>query len=182
MALTSIVSVLACPMSIRQYPEALELQQQSLMNPTLQPERLVAPTVGLDQFILTFLEAALRDESSEEQKDISSKENQTVFYSSNDEELRTNLIKARASLAKGQRRKEFFRFYKYEQYHKLMIGRNYSRFFQTVGMKTSSREESCRHRKQNLKWNLCIRWIMTRISFWGLALDRNTLYSRGSYV
>ncbi|XP_016904700.2 adenylyl cyclase 78C isoform X4 [Apis cerana] len=109
MALTSIVSVLACPMSIRQYPEALELQQQSLMNPTLQPERLVAPTVGLDQFILTFLEAALRDESSEEQKDISSKENQTVSYSSNDEELRTNLIKARASLAKGQRRKEFFR-------------------------------------------------------------------------
>lgn len=128
MALTSIVSVLACPMSIRQYPEALELQQQSLMNPTLQPERLVAPTVGLDQFILTFLEAALRDESSEEQKDISSKENQTVSYSSNDE-LRTNLIKARASLAKGQRRKEFFRFYKYEQYHKLMIGRNYNRFF-----------------------------------------------------
>uniref|UniRef100_V9I9J3 adenylate cyclase n=3 Tax=Apis cerana TaxID=7461 RepID=V9I9J3_APICE len=109
MALTSIVSVLACPMSIRQYPEALELQQQSLMNPTLQPERLVAPTVGLDQFILTFLEAALRDESSEEQKDISSKENQTVSYSSNDEELRTNLIKARASLVKGQRRKEFFR-------------------------------------------------------------------------
>ncbi|XP_026298875.1 adenylate cyclase type 8-like isoform X3 [Apis mellifera] len=109
MALTSIVSVLACPMSIRQYPEALELQQQPLMNPTLQPERLVAPTVGLDQFILTFLEAALRDESSEEQKDVSSKENQTVSHSSNDEELQTNLIKARASLAKGQRRKEFFR-------------------------------------------------------------------------
>ncbi|XP_026298874.1 adenylate cyclase type 8-like isoform X2 [Apis mellifera] len=101
--------VLACPMSIRQYPEALELQQQPLMNPTLQPERLVAPTVGLDQFILTFLEAALRDESSEEQKDVSSKENQTVSHSSNDEELQTNLIKARASLAKGQRRKEFFR-------------------------------------------------------------------------
>ncbi|XP_031772417.1 adenylyl cyclase 78C isoform X5 [Apis florea] len=109
MALTSIVSVLVCPMSIRQYPEALELQQQPLMNPTLQPERLVAPTVGLDQFILTFLEAALRDESSEEQKDISSKENQTVSHDSNDEELQTNLIKARASLAKGQRRKEFFR-------------------------------------------------------------------------
>ncbi|XP_043791005.1 adenylyl cyclase 78C isoform X2 [Apis laboriosa] len=109
MALTSIVSVLACPMSIRQYPEALELQQQPLINPTLQPERLVAPTVGLDQFILTFLEAALRDESSEEQKDISSKENQTVSHSSNGEELRTNLIKAKARLAKGQRRKEFFR-------------------------------------------------------------------------
>lgn len=129
MALTSIVSVLVCPMSIRQYPETLELQQQPLMNPTLQPERLVAPTVGLDQFILTFLEAALRDESSEEQKDISSKENQTVSHDSNDEELQTNLIKARASLAKGQRRKEFFRFYRYEQYHRLMFGRNYSRFF-----------------------------------------------------
>ncbi|XP_006612506.1 adenylyl cyclase 78C-like isoform X6 [Apis dorsata] len=109
MALTSIVSVLVCPMSIRQYPEALELQQQPLINPTLQPERLVTPTVGLDQFILTFLEAALRDESSEEQKDISSKENQTVSHSSNGEELRTNLIKAKAMLAKGQRRKEFFR-------------------------------------------------------------------------
>ncbi|XP_031364761.1 adenylyl cyclase 78C-like isoform X5 [Apis dorsata] len=101
--------VLVCPMSIRQYPEALELQQQPLINPTLQPERLVTPTVGLDQFILTFLEAALRDESSEEQKDISSKENQTVSHSSNGEELRTNLIKAKAMLAKGQRRKEFFR-------------------------------------------------------------------------
>lgn len=113
MALTSIVGVLACPTSIRRYPEALELQQQPLANPTLQPERLVAPTdVGLDQFILTFLEAALHDEpSSDEQKDVSSKENQTASRDSDntvDAEL-TRILNDRINLEKGRRRREFFR-------------------------------------------------------------------------
>ncbi|XP_076753507.1 adenylyl cyclase 78C isoform X1 [Xylocopa sonorina] len=109
MALTSIVGVLACPTSIRRYPEALELQQHPLTNPTLQPERLVAPTVGLDQFILTFLEAALRDEPSEEQKDVSSKENETTASDTNGIDLQLTRITDRTDLAKGRRRKEFFR-------------------------------------------------------------------------
>ncbi|XP_017790028.1 PREDICTED: adenylate cyclase type 8 [Habropoda laboriosa] len=110
MALTSIVGVLACPTPSRRYPETLELQQQPLMNPTLQPERLIAPNVGNDQLILTFLEAALRNDPSEEQKDVSSKENQTTSHGSNSVEMElTRIVNERASLAKGRRRKEFFR-------------------------------------------------------------------------
>lgn len=134
MALTSIVGVLACPTSIRRYSEALELQQQPLVNPTLQPERLVAPTdVSLDQFILTFLEAALHDESSsDEQKDVSSKENQTASRGSDnmvDAELTKILADNRADPEKGRRRKEFFRFCRHEQtIYKLAFGRRYRRF------------------------------------------------------
>ncbi|XP_029040483.1 adenylyl cyclase 78C-like isoform X1 [Osmia bicornis bicornis] len=109
MAFTSIVGVLACPASIRRYPEALAIKQQ-LNAPTLQPERLAATTVGLDQFILTFLEAALRDESLEEREKISAKENETVLHTSNRVQMEmTRIINDRAGLAKGQRRKEFFR-------------------------------------------------------------------------
>ncbi|CAK9816577.1 Adenylyl cyclase 78C [Anthophora plagiata] len=129
MALTSIVGVLACPTAIRRYPETLELQQRPLMNPTLQPERLIAPTVGLDQFILTFLEAALRNEPSAEQKDVSSKENQTASHGTNSVEMElTRIINDRASLAKGRRRKEFFRFFRYEQRYRLLSGRHYKKF------------------------------------------------------
>ncbi|XP_076228761.1 adenylyl cyclase 78C isoform X2 [Nomia melanderi] len=109
MALTSIVGVLACPTSIRRYPEALVLEQQQLIPPTLKPERLVAPTVGLDQFILTFLEAALRDEPSEEQGHVSV-ENRTNLHSSNDIETELTGIDGRTGLPKGRRGKEFFRF------------------------------------------------------------------------
>lgn len=118
-ALTSIVGVLACPTSIRRYPEAVELHQEHLSSPTFQPERLVAPTAGLDQFILTFLEAALRDESSEEQKDVSSRGNRTAYRSNSVEMDLTAIVNGRASPEKGRRRKEFFRFYRLEQRREL---------------------------------------------------------------
>ncbi|XP_017881980.1 adenylate cyclase type 8 isoform X3 [Ceratina calcarata] len=109
MALTSIVGVLACPTPIlyseRRFREPLELQQQPLASPTLQPERLVAPTTGLDQFILKFLEAALRDE----QRDVTSKENETWIDSFSDEEEWTGNVENKGSLAKGRRREQFFR-------------------------------------------------------------------------
>ncbi|XP_054014639.1 adenylyl cyclase 78C-like isoform X1 [Hylaeus anthracinus] len=110
MALTSIVGVLACPASIRRYPEAMVLERQQLTTPTLQPERLVATTVGLDQFILTFLETALRDESPEERRDGSREENHTAPHLPND--IGTLLARpgnGGANLAKGRRRKESFR-------------------------------------------------------------------------
>lgn len=110
MALTSIVGVLACPTSIRRYPEALVLEQQQLITPTLKPERLVAPTVGLDQFILTFLEAALRDETSDEHEGHVSRENRTNLHTSNDIETELTGIDGRTGLPKGRRGKEFFRF------------------------------------------------------------------------
>ncbi|XP_033339591.2 adenylyl cyclase 78C isoform X1 [Megalopta genalis] len=109
MALTSIVGVLACPTSIRRYPEALVLEQQQLVTPTLKPERLVAPTAGLDQFILTFLEAALRDESSEDRDRVTG-ENRTEFSGSNDIEMDLARIDGGARPSRRRREKGFFRF------------------------------------------------------------------------
>ncbi|XP_076661439.1 adenylyl cyclase 78C isoform X2 [Halictus rubicundus] len=107
MALTSIVGVLACPTSIRRYPEALVLEQQQLVTPTLKPERLVAPTAGLDQFILTFLETALRDESPEDRVP---EENRTDFRGSNDIETELSGIDGETGLPRHRRGRDFFRF------------------------------------------------------------------------
>ncbi|XP_076282280.1 adenylyl cyclase 78C isoform X2 [Lasioglossum baleicum] len=110
MAVTSIVGVLACPTSIRRYPEALVLEQQQLVTPTaLKPERLVAPTAGLDQFILTFLEAALRDESSEDRERVP-RQNRTDFRSSNDIEMELTGINGETGLSRHHRGRDLFRF------------------------------------------------------------------------
>ncbi|XP_076685678.1 adenylyl cyclase 78C isoform X3 [Andrena cerasifolii] len=128
MALTSIVGVLSCPTSIRRYPEALVLEQQQLVTPTLRPERLVATTVGLDQLILTFLETALRDDTLEAQRNASARRNQTEVPGSNGIEIGlARAIDDGADLAKGRRRKEFFRFYRHEQRRGLPSGRHYRR-------------------------------------------------------
>ncbi|XP_076247270.1 adenylyl cyclase 78C isoform X3 [Calliopsis andreniformis] len=107
MAVTSIVGVLACPASIRRYPDALVLEQQQLMTQTLRPEPLVATTVGLDQLILTFLETALRDETPEERRNVSNEKNQTSQSSNS---IETELTRSNGKgLPKGRRRKEVFR-------------------------------------------------------------------------
>ncbi|XP_076639098.1 adenylyl cyclase 78C isoform X5 [Colletes latitarsis] len=111
MAVTSIVGVLTCPASTRRYPEALVLErQQQLTTPTLQPERLVATTVGLDQFILTFLETALRDEPTVERRDTSRKGNHTATRHSNDiETLLARTLNGGFNPVKDRGRKESFR-------------------------------------------------------------------------
>lgn len=126
MALTSIVGVLSCPTSIRRYPEALVLEQQQLVTPTLRPERLVATTVGLDQLILTFLETALRDDTLEAQRNASARRNQTEALGSSGIEM-ARAVDDGADLARGRRRKELFRFYRHEQRRGLPSGRHYRR-------------------------------------------------------
>lgn len=131
MAGTSIVGVLACPTSIQRYPEALVLEQQQLVTPALQPEPLVATSVGLDQLILTFLETALREETPEERRHRrdSAEKNQTMSQGSNSLEMEfTRTVNDKAGLANGRRRKEFFRFYRHEQHRRLLLRRHYRGF------------------------------------------------------
>ncbi|KAG7205808.1 hypothetical protein KM043_007753 [Ampulex compressa] len=121
MALTSIVGVLACPMSVKRYPEALVLeQQQQLATPTAQPEQSAGTTVGIDRLILTFLEAALRDEPTEEKS--SPAENRTTDRGNIELKL-TRVVNRRAS----------FRFYRYEQRYRPESGRHYRRFARNRG-------------------------------------------------
>lgn len=119
MALTSIIGVLTCPITVRPYPEVMVLERQQQEKPpttseVLPPvhEKLIATTSrsALDHFILTFLEAALSDESSVEQKTAPSTENSTLEdgASSNIELKLTRVV----NRLPGRSRKEFFRFYR----------------------------------------------------------------------
>jgi len=76
-------------------------------------EKLTATTSrsSLDHFVLTFLEAALSDESTEEGKTVPSTENNTLETGSSNIELK--LTRVVNNKAPGKSRKEFFRFYRY---------------------------------------------------------------------
>ncbi|XP_011634249.1 adenylate cyclase type 8 isoform X1 [Pogonomyrmex barbatus] len=135
MTLTSIIGVLTCPITVRPYQEVMVLERQQQQIPTTiaaEPlpaqEKLTATTStsSLDHFVLTFLEAALSDESAERQKLVSSTENNTIEKGSSNIELKlTRVVDNRAP---GRSRREFFRFYRYEQhYGKLEAGRHYRR-------------------------------------------------------
>ncbi|XP_070148669.1 adenylyl cyclase 78C isoform X1 [Polyergus mexicanus] len=122
MALTSIIGVLTCPITVRSYLEVMVLKQQTPLmttsaNPLPSPEKLTATTSKSvrDHFILTFLEAALSDEPTEEQKTAPSTENNTLEGGSSNIELKlTQVVNGRET---GRSRKEFFRFYRYEQHY-----------------------------------------------------------------
>ncbi|XP_029674751.1 adenylyl cyclase 78C isoform X1 [Formica exsecta] len=122
MALTSIIGVLTCPITVRSYLEVMVLKQQTPLtttsaNPFPSPEKLTATTSKSvrDHFILTFLEAALSDEPAEEQKTAPSTENNTLEGGSSNIELKlTQVVNGRET---GKSRKEFFRFYRYEQHY-----------------------------------------------------------------
>lgn len=118
MALTSVIGVVTCPITVRPYPEVMVLeQQQQQQQQTTTPgvplpvqEKLTATTTGsgVDHFILTFLEAALSDEPSEAQKTAAAKENNTVEGDSSNIELKlTRVVNEKAP---GRSRREFFRF------------------------------------------------------------------------
>ncbi|XP_012527776.2 adenylyl cyclase 78C isoform X2 [Monomorium pharaonis] len=134
MMLTSIIGVLTCPIAVRRYKEAMVLEQQqepTTFEPAPLPvqEKLTATTSksNLDHFVLTFLEAALSDESTEGGKTVPSTENNTLETGSSNIELKlTRVVNDRAP---GRSRREFFRFYRYEQhYGKPEIGsRHYRR-------------------------------------------------------
>lgn len=117
MALTSIIGVLTCPITVRSYLEVMVLKQQTPLtttsaNPLPSPEKLTATTSKSvrDHFILTFLEAALSDEPAEEQKTAPSTENNTLEGGSSNIELKlTQVVNGRET---GRSRKEFFRFYR----------------------------------------------------------------------
>ncbi|XP_047360722.1 adenylyl cyclase 78C isoform X1 [Vespa velutina] len=124
MALTSIVGVTACPIQTRQHPEVLVLEQQQLTTATTeQPGSMMSTTVGLDRFILTFLEAALQDEAAEVA------ENRTVTHDTSNIKVKlTSVFNGRTSSTQSRSRKEFFRFYKYEQHYVPGLRRHYRRF------------------------------------------------------
>ncbi|XP_012222680.1 adenylyl cyclase 78C isoform X3 [Linepithema humile] len=122
MALTSIIGVLTCPITVRPYPEVMVLERQQRETTTAAaslpaPEKLTATTSRseLDHFVLTFLEAALSDESTEGQKTVPSAENNTLEGGSSNIELKlTRVVNGKAP---GRSRREFFRFYRYEQHY-----------------------------------------------------------------
>ncbi|XP_071569284.1 adenylyl cyclase 78C isoform X3 [Temnothorax nylanderi] len=134
MTLTSIIGVLTCSITVRPYQEVMVLEQQQVPTtiaaaPLPMQEKLTATTAksSLDHFVLTFLEAALSDESTEEGKTVASTENNTLETGSSNIELKlTRVVNDRAP---GRSRREFFRFYRYEQhYGKLEAGsRHYKR-------------------------------------------------------
>ncbi|XP_014467955.1 PREDICTED: adenylate cyclase type 8-like isoform X1 [Dinoponera quadriceps] len=130
MALTSVIGVVTCPIMVRPYPEVVVLeQQQQTPTPAALPvqEKLTATTTGsgVDHFILTFLEAALSDESSEVRKAAPATENNTVEGASSDIELKlTQVVNGRAP---GRNRREFFRFLRYEQHYGAEGARHYRR-------------------------------------------------------
>ncbi|KYM77559.1 Adenylate cyclase type 8 [Atta colombica] len=138
MTLTSIIGVLTCPITVRPYQEVMVLEQQQIPTtivaaPLPVQEKLTATTErsGLDHFVLTFLEAALSDESTEGGKTILSTENNTLETGSSNIELKlTRVVNDREP---GKSRREFFRFYRYEQhYGKPEIG---SRHYRRVARK-----------------------------------------------
>ncbi|XP_077277148.1 adenylyl cyclase 78C isoform X4 [Temnothorax americanus] len=131
MTLTSIIGVLTCPITVRPYQEVMVLEQQQIPTtiaaaPLPMQEKLTATTArsSLDHFVLTFLEAALSDESTEEGKTVASTENNTLETGSSNIELKlTRVVNDRTP---GRSRREFFRFYRYEQhYGKLEAGSRY---------------------------------------------------------
>lgn len=122
MALTSIIGVLTCPITVRPYPEVMVLERQQQQEtpltttstvPLPSPEKLLATTSrspNQDHFILTFLEAALSDESAVEQNTVPSTQNNTLEGDSSNIELKlTRMVNGRET---GRSRKEFFRFYR----------------------------------------------------------------------
>lgn len=125
MALTSVIGVLTCPITVRPYPEVMILERQEQQTPTTVttaalpppvPERLIATTTasGVDRLILTFLEAALSDEPAGERRAApSAVENNTRQEpgraSSNIEVKLTRVVNGHAP---GRSRREFFRFYR----------------------------------------------------------------------
>lgn len=115
MTLTSIIGVLTCPITIRPYQVMVFEQQQmaTAVAPLPVQEKLMATTArsSLDHFVLTFLEAALSDESTEGGKTAPSTENNTLETGSSNIELKlTRVVNDRAP---GRSRREFFRFYRY---------------------------------------------------------------------
>ncbi|XP_011176246.1 adenylyl cyclase 78C isoform X2 [Solenopsis invicta] len=123
MTLTSIIGVLTCPVTIRRYQEVMVLEQQQVVPTTFAPaplpmqEKLTATTSrsNLDHFVLTFLEAALSDESTEGGKIVPSTENNTLETGSSNIELK--LTRVVNDKEPGRSRREFFRFYRYEQHY-----------------------------------------------------------------
>lgn len=117
MTLTSIIGVLTCPITVRPYEEVMVLEQQQVPTtiaaaPLPVQEKLMATTSrsSLDHFVLTFLEAALSDESTEEGNTVPSTENKTLKSESSNIELKlTRVVNDRAP---GRSRREFFRFYR----------------------------------------------------------------------
>lgn len=115
MALTPVIGVVTCPITVRPYPEVMVLEQQQQQTPTPTPaalpiqEKLTATTTGpgVDHFILTFLEAAL-SESSEGQKTTTVTENNTAEGASSNIELK--LTRVMNGKTPGRSRQEFFRF------------------------------------------------------------------------
>ncbi|XP_020287381.1 adenylate cyclase type 8-like isoform X2 [Pseudomyrmex gracilis] len=118
MAMTSIIGVLTCYIPVRLYPEMIVLERQQQEPTTMAlpvAEKLTGTTSKshMDHLVLTFLEAALSDEPAEEQKTVPA-ENNTLEGSSNIELKLTRVVNDRAP---GRSRKEFFRFYRYEQHY-----------------------------------------------------------------
>lgn len=123
MALTSVIGVLTCPITVRPYPEVMVLERQQQQQIPLTttstaslplPEKLTATTSrspSRNHFILTFLEAALSDESAEERRTVPSTENNTLEGGSSNIELKlTRVVNGRETGIRS--RKEFFRFYR----------------------------------------------------------------------
>ncbi|XP_032455666.1 adenylyl cyclase 78C [Nasonia vitripennis] len=106
MALTSVIGAIACPVM---HTEPLAFQQQeappaSSPAPSIPPDDAApAPSArGLDRLILSFLEAALRDDADVDASD----------EVANDTERRTS-----EGLERPRRHREFFRFYGFERHY-----------------------------------------------------------------
>lgn len=127
MALTSMLSVIACPRvkncDVEDPVNPLPVQAKA-------PERKQtreAPDAGLgssrslDELILNFLSAALRDDMVDKDKESNSKNksrSDDAVESSNIEVKLSHIVDGSANRAERRSRKEVFRFYKYEKYFK----------------------------------------------------------------
>ncbi|EFN82018.1 Adenylate cyclase type 8 [Harpegnathos saltator] len=105
MALTSVIGVVTCPITVRPYPDVMILEQHQASTATL-----AATTTGVDHYILTFLEAALSDEPAERPRNARTTDNDTMQGASSDVELKSKLKEVVNRRAFVKNRQEFFRF------------------------------------------------------------------------
>lgn len=122
MALTSVISVLACPTG-RSYPETLIydgiLSPRTDVSIERNQDAVTTSSAGLDRLILSFIEEALSDEAARESKSIDQPiaKNRTVSHESSNIEVKLTHVVDRNDLARTLSRREFFRFYRYEKHY-----------------------------------------------------------------
>ncbi|XP_015596433.1 adenylate cyclase type 8 isoform X2 [Cephus cinctus] len=147
MAATSLIIVTACPSggdcsgktleTSFKYPRAAIMTSSSRIitgTTTEQPETS-STTMSLNELILGFLAAALREDINRDNFTESSRNrSKSDPQESRDIEVKlTHIVNGKASLAKRRTRQEFFRFYRYEKHYGTTARRHYRRFARNRG-------------------------------------------------